>query len=120
MIQGIQMAHAPRAPHLLTGNTFEAIDRMIAEGILEPKHADELLADYTFLRRIEHFLQLYEDRQIHTLPDDPEERELLARRLGDTRVTGPDFFRKIEEVRARVRSRYELFLETGRAGSVSD
>jgi glutamate-ammonia-ligase adenylyltransferase len=48
--------------------------------VLGAAAAEQLKRDYLFLRRIEHYLQIFEDRQTHSLPAEPSELEALARR----------------------------------------
>ena len=36
---------------------------------------------YILFRRLEHFLQIFEDQQVHAMPVNPLEQQVLARRL---------------------------------------
>jgi [glutamine synthetase] adenylyltransferase / [glutamine synthetase]-adenylyl-L-tyrosine phosphorylase len=85
LVQGLQMIHAPENAMLLQGNTLLALDVLLEAGILEKNIVGQLKEDYLFLRRIEHFLQILEDRQIHVLPRDPAELDVLSKK-----VLGPD------------------------------
>jgi glutamate-ammonia-ligase adenylyltransferase len=111
LVQGLQMSHAAEHPVLLTGNTFEAIDRLRGSGILGDEEADEMAGDYEYLRRVEHFLQVYEDRQVHTLPTKAHDLYLLARRLHGADTTTDSFRTRLDAVRKRVRTRYLEFLQ---------
>ena len=82
LVQALQLVHAPA---VLAGNTLAALEGLRLAGILAPERAESLARDYLFLRRIEHYLQIFEDRQTHTLPSDPGELSALARR-----ALGPD------------------------------
>jgi glutamate-ammonia-ligase adenylyltransferase len=112
-VQGLQMIHAASHPAILTGNTFAAIELLKSAGLLDEETADSLRRDYELLRRVEHFLQVFEDRQVHSLPEDPGAREALARRLEIAGVEGDDVLQVIAETRARVRRHYEAFLSSG-------
>lgn len=79
-VQGLQLLHCSSFPELLTGNTLTGIERLRDRGLLAPEQAEGLTEDYVFLRRVEHFLQLYEDRQVHTLPTSEDARRALALR----------------------------------------
>ncbi|MBT3273924.1 MAG: hypothetical protein HN368_12275, partial [Spirochaetales bacterium] len=70
----------------------------------------DLEADYLFLRRIEHFLQLLEDRQVHMLPRKGEELTALAHRIEGESESAEKFMERIESTMARVRSIYESLL----------
>jgi [glutamine synthetase] adenylyltransferase / [glutamine synthetase]-adenylyl-L-tyrosine phosphorylase len=85
LVQGLQLIHVPENSMLLQGNTLLALDVLHEAGILEKDIAGQLKEDYLFLRRIEHFLQILEDRQIHVLPRDPAELDVLSKK-----VLGPD------------------------------
>lgn len=107
MVQGLQLLHAPDHPELLGGNTLLALDALARARVLDAGLADSLREDYVFLRRVEHYLQILEDRQIHALPQDPRELEALAKRM-----LGPDagagrFMERLRECLGRVRKAYE-------------
>ena len=70
---------------LMTGNTLLGLRHLEEAGILDTGKVTELREDYQFLRRIEHFLQVYDDQQLHAIPTEPEAQGKLARL-----VLGPD------------------------------
>ncbi|MBI3986907.1 MAG: glutamate-ammonia-ligase adenylyltransferase [Lentisphaerae bacterium] len=98
--QGLQLIHAHARPDVLTGNTLDALERLQRSGLLPDLQANELADDYGFLRRVEHFLQLFEDRQVHAVPESPDERRALARRVLGPESTAEQF---IEELTTRLR-----------------
>jgi [glutamine synthetase] adenylyltransferase / [glutamine synthetase]-adenylyl-L-tyrosine phosphorylase len=65
-----------------TGNTLEAISKLTSEKFLTEKEALILKDAYIFYRRIEHFLQLMNDTQTHTIPEEGEILEKLSSFLG--------------------------------------
>jgi glutamate-ammonia-ligase adenylyltransferase len=65
-----------------TGNTLQAIQRLAAADCLSRQEADLLTQNYSWLRRLEHLLQIMFDLQTHTLPEDDQEVSKLAIRLG--------------------------------------
>jgi glutamate-ammonia-ligase adenylyltransferase len=75
--------------------------------------AASFLREYRLLRRIEHFLQIYEDRQVHSLPVDDAHRQALARRIAGTSGDSGNVLDQLAEARGDVRRRYERFLQTG-------
>jgi len=113
-VQGLQMIHAAERPDILTGNTFEAIRRLAAARIIAERTAESLQREYRLLRRVEHFLQIYEDRQVHSLPADDEHREALARRIAGTTGDSKNVLEDLARTRVNVRGRYDRFLRTGR------
>ena len=81
-IQFLQMLSGGDTPEVRTGNTLEAIRRLAGAGGLTDKERELLERTYTFLRTVEHRLQILFDTQTHSLPDDPAAREALAVRMG--------------------------------------
>lgn len=80
--QTLQILHAGRHPELRERNTFRLLDRLLAAGLIDDNLHASQLADYALLRRIEHRLQMVEDRQTHQLPPEAEGRAAVARGLG--------------------------------------
>ncbi len=107
LAQAIQLAEGAREPGIVTGNTEEALRRLAERGILAPETAEALAEDYRSLRRIEHFLQLYEDRQTHVIPEGKREVEILARRIDGRLADAEGFLERLRAILSRVRSTYE-------------
>ncbi len=80
--QTLQILHAGRNPELRERNTFRLLDRLLAAGLIDDNLHASQLADYSLLRRIEHRLQMVEDRQTHQLPPEAAARAVVARGLG--------------------------------------
>jgi|GEM_PF-92495 len=79
--QCLQLIHGRDNPHVRSFNTMDGLVRLADFGFL---HADEyrhLSNGYSFLRTVEHSLQLMHHKQTHTLPARPRELAYLARRL---------------------------------------
>ena len=77
-----QLIWGGRRRDLRVGTTCEALARLAAAGrIGEPDRA-ALVADYRFLRTVEHRLQMVDDQQTHRLPRDAEGLAKLAIFLG--------------------------------------
>jgi glutamate-ammonia-ligase adenylyltransferase len=107
LVQALQLIHAPA---VLDGNTLAALEGLRAAGLLEPAEAEALKRDYLFLRRIEHYLQIFEDRQTHTLPSAPAELAALARRTLGTEATAEGFAGELEACLQRVRRSWRAHL----------
>ncbi len=80
--QYLQLVYGARQPELRTGHTLEALRRLHAYGLLPLEDQRILMEGYTFLRAVEHYLQLMHYRQTQTLPTDAGAQHNLARRLG--------------------------------------
>jgi glutamate-ammonia-ligase adenylyltransferase len=114
LVQGLQLINAPDNPELLEGNTLLAIDKLSGAGILNEEAAGQLSRDYIFLRRIEHCLQILEDRQVHALPNNSSEMAHLAKRILGPEGRTDVFLEQLNASRERVRDAFERYLGAGR------
>ncbi|MFQ5894173.1 MAG: putative nucleotidyltransferase substrate binding domain-containing protein, partial [Nitrospinota bacterium] len=80
--QILQLAYGPERPEVRTPNTFEAIGRLAAAGLLEPTEGEALAEAYEFLRRVENQLRVERDRPVEILPTGEEKLAALSRRMG--------------------------------------
>jgi len=110
MAQALQLVHISELPELFTGNTTEALERLGAANIISSSDATSLIEDYLFLRRVEHLLQIMEDRQIHTLPKSHEEMEALAKRLFGPEGTRRRLSEQLEERTRRIKAKFEKYV----------
>ncbi|MBN2291619.1 MAG: bifunctional [glutamate--ammonia ligase]-adenylyl-L-tyrosine phosphorylase/[glutamate--ammonia-ligase] adenylyltransferase [Pirellulales bacterium] len=82
VIQFLQLLNGADLPAVQTGNTIEAIAQLENVGCLSNLERTLLEDNYSFLREIEHRLQIMFDLQTHLLPESPEEVRKLALRMG--------------------------------------
>jgi glutamate-ammonia-ligase adenylyltransferase len=82
VIQFLQLLNGGDLPELRTGNTLEAIVQLEAVGCLSNLERTILEENYTFLRKVEHRLQIMFDLQTHLLPQSQDELRKLALRMG--------------------------------------
>ncbi len=88
LVQCLQRLHGGREPWVRHGGTLLALSRLHDKGLLSPAEYSKLAAAYQFLRRLEHRLQLIDDRQTHSLPRGEGELDVLSRRLPEVRSDG--------------------------------
>ncbi len=81
-VQLLQLVHARRDTSLRSGNTIEALSALAHGAYVGDDDAADLVGAYRLLRKIEHRLQLAQERQTHTVPEDEASRRTLARSLG--------------------------------------
>ncbi|MEO8594374.1 MAG: glutamine-synthetase adenylyltransferase [Candidatus Solibacter sp.] len=81
LVQCLQRLHGGREQWVRHGGTVFALFRLRDKGFLSDGEYARLSAAYTFLRNLEHRLQMEEDRQTHTLPKDAVRLTLLARKM---------------------------------------
>ena len=81
-VQTIQVLGGQRIPALLDRSTLGALTRFVPLKLISGKERDALTAAYVFLRDLEHKLQMVHDLQTHALPDEEDELERCAIRIG--------------------------------------
>lgn len=82
VIQFLQLLNGGDLPQIRTQNTLEGIRTLEEVGCLTLQERTILKDNYSFLRKLEHRLQIMFDLQTHSLPADPHERTKLALRMG--------------------------------------
>ena len=82
VVQAFQLLYGGRDPWIREANTLRALHRLSERRYVSYDDHAVLAKAYTFLRAVEHRLQILHQLQTHTLPEDREELERLARRLG--------------------------------------
>ena len=80
--QALQLAHGGRDDWLRVAHTLVSLGRLADRAFISEQERTELSDAYYFLRALEHRLQMEHGLQTHTVPDAPESRTLIARRLG--------------------------------------
>ena len=81
-IQLLQIVNAYHHPVLKETNTMNVLSGLIKTGFLGEDEGMEIEQAYLFLRRLENRLQMFDEKQTHELPDEPELRLKIARSLG--------------------------------------
>ncbi|MDI3466686.1 MAG: glutamine synthetase adenylyl-L-tyrosine phosphorylase/ Glutamate-ammonia-ligase adenylyltransferase [Nitrospira sp.] len=81
-IQTVQVLAGRKVPALLDRSTLGSLNRLAQKKLLSIKERDAFTAAYLFLRDVEHKLQMVHDLQTHALPENSEELERCAVRMG--------------------------------------
>ncbi len=110
-VQLLQLVHGQADPALRLKATLPALGELGRAGYIGADDAEGLSDAYRFLRRAEHAVQLADGRQVHGLPDEPDELDRVARVLGftggkDSRP-GEALDAERKTVRSRVRAIHE-------------
>ena len=82
--QALQLIWAGRDPGLRVPTTMGALTALVQAGRLERAALGELSDAYEYLRRLEHRLQMVEDRQTHRMPEDEAGIARIASFMGET------------------------------------
>ena len=111
LVQALQLLYSGDDPWLRERNSLRAIFRLTERGYL-PQSLGRFLGEaLRFLRTVEHRLQIVDEFQIHTLPDEPGALARLARRLGSTRAPAAARRSFEAEYRRMTRGVHEAFTE---------
>ncbi len=81
-IQALQLVNAGSRPQLQQRNSLKTIELLAREGLIDAAEARTLSAAYRFLRTVEHRIQMVQEQQTHSLPQDHRSLGILARRCG--------------------------------------
>jgi len=113
-----QLIWGGRIPELRTNVTVEALAILAETRKIGIDAARELTEAYRFLRRVEHRLQMTDDEQTHTLPENPEKLHALVVFLGysDDTAFHQDLLARLQ----RVEAFYAELFEDAPALSVAD
>ncbi|HET7481945.1 MAG TPA: bifunctional [glutamine synthetase] adenylyltransferase/[glutamine synthetase]-adenylyl-L-tyrosine phosphorylase [Actinomycetota bacterium] len=123
-VQLLQLVHGGGDPAVRSGNTLEALGALTEGGYVADDDAAGLATAYTWLRTVEHRLQLWQERQVHHLPTDHESRSRVARVMGFRDSPAATALERFEDrhraVLADVRSRFERLFYRPMIESLSD
>lgn len=108
-VQTQQLVAGGRNPTLRSRATVETLRDLAEAGWIDAKARDELTEAYWFLRGLEHRIQMVEDAQTHTLPDDVEGVERFARFAGYE--TRDDFAKSLTRRLKTVQRHYSRLFE---------
>lgn len=93
-VQLHQLIHGGRDERLRLRPTLEALAALVDTGKVTPKEAETLEAALRFQRAIEHRLQMVDDDQTHSIPEDEDAVKNIARFCG---------YRSVRELGAAIR-----------------
>lgn len=81
-VQAVQVIAGRKMAGLVDRNTLRSLNRFVRYKLMSKVERDALAAAYLFLRDVEHKLQMVHDLQTHALPENGEELERCAIRVG--------------------------------------
>ncbi len=103
-VQVLQTLNGRKFPELREPNTMLAIERLAEKKLLNDNERKTLTENYIFYREIEHYLQLVNDTQTHTIPEKGETLLKLVKFLGFKNEKA--FFSDLEKRRKKVSKIY--------------
>ncbi len=109
--QALQLVRGGRDASLTARPTREVLVRLAERGLISAEDARTLDECYVFLRQLEHRLQYLDDRQTHTLPQEPGDRARIAAMSGF--ASWDALAAQLAQVRDAVSERFEsVFTES--------
>jgi [glutamine synthetase] adenylyltransferase / [glutamine synthetase]-adenylyl-L-tyrosine phosphorylase len=111
IVQTLQLIRGGRIPAMQQPSLLTALQVLTDEGILTPSQADELRADYLWLRSVEQALQGIDDQQTQTLPQDELARGQLLASLALEHW--PDLQQRVDAAMTRVHQKFKLVIDNG-------
>lgn len=99
-VQALQLLNGGRINEIKTPNTIDAVKKLQRHKLLSDKETDVFIKAYDLYRKTEHFLQLMNDTQTHSIPGQGETLEKLSSFLGYK--TSSDFQNQVNKYRNEV------------------
>ncbi|HTV41122.1 MAG TPA: bifunctional [glutamate--ammonia ligase]-adenylyl-L-tyrosine phosphorylase/[glutamate--ammonia-ligase] adenylyltransferase [Candidatus Sulfotelmatobacter sp.] len=111
IVQSLQVLHAGRSPFLQNSQTLPCLEKLAQYGLLSPGETSQLDAAYRFLRDVEHRLQMENNLQTHTIPDNIAFQQRLARLMNFKYL--PKFQAALRSHTGNVRRIYDGLFQAG-------
>jgi len=104
----LQLLNGGKIESIRNGNTLHAIEELDKSKLLNKTEAKTFSDAYIFYRKIEHYLQLMNNRQTHVIPKEGELLEKMSSFLGYK--SSKDFKHHVNNDRNKVRKIYQSIL----------
>ncbi|MCY4726489.1 bifunctional [glutamine synthetase] adenylyltransferase/[glutamine synthetase]-adenylyl-L-tyrosine phosphorylase [Nocardioides sp. STR2] len=118
-VQLLQLVHGRPDPSLREGATLSALTRLTEGGYVGREDGEKLHEAYTFLRTLEHRIQLHQLRRTHVLPDDEASLRRLGRSIGIYSEPAAQLERQWRHHRREVRRLHEKLFYRPLLGAVA-
>ncbi len=80
--QAFQLIRGGHEPELQQREILKVLSVLERSGLMTVQDVKKLQSGYHFLRRVENHIQQYQDKQVHDLPVDAQQQEILAYSMG--------------------------------------
>ena len=116
LVQCLQRLYGGQDRFLRSGGTMYALHRLKEKGYLAPGDYGKLFNAYRFLRKVEHRLQMADNRQTHELPRSEEAVRRVAMQMGvrGNSAAGAALREQIQDHRKSVREIYHRVIGSQR------
>ncbi|HEX7893769.1 MAG TPA: hypothetical protein VF447_06215, partial [Terriglobales bacterium] len=109
LVQCLQRTYGGTEPWLRSGGTLFSLHKLHDKQHIDGHDFHELTSAYSFLRHLEHRLQLRRGQQVHRLPDSGDEMEVLRRSMEDLVQENEPLDDLVETVRSRMAAVSEIY-----------
>ncbi len=109
-VQTFQLLYGGENSRLRSHKTLIAIQSLMEMKMIPEEDLITIRENYLYLRRLEHYLQMKEDLQTHTLPSSEEDLNVLAKEMGFSGSL--DFLADLRLRRMQVKNMYNSLLGT--------
>ncbi|MBI5661192.1 MAG: hypothetical protein HZC46_03495 [Ignavibacterium album] len=109
-VQALQIINGKKYPQVRSASTLDAIIALNKHKIITDKETLFLINTYKLYRRIEHYLQLMNDRQTHTIPESGELPEKIAYYFGNK--NSEEFKSELNKIRKEVAKFYKSVIQS--------
>ena len=109
ILQALQLINGGKVTGIRTGHTLTGLKRLFENDLLSKDEYGILTESYVFYRKIEHILQISEDRQVHSLSGETKEVSKIAFLLNFKSPN--DFVKQLEDSLGKVREIYRSIFE---------
>ncbi|KXI28374.1 bifunctional [glutamate--ammonia ligase]-adenylyl-L-tyrosine phosphorylase/[glutamate--ammonia-ligase] adenylyltransferase [Paraglaciecola hydrolytica] len=108
IVQSLQLIRGGREPSLQVHSLLQAVAQLTELQVIPEKEAKQLLSSYLWLRKVEHCLQQFNDKQTQLLPDNEQDQSRLIAVLGYT--TYADFLTSLQGYTDYIHSQFLLLI----------
>ena len=115
LVQCMQRLYGGGDPFVRSGGTLFALHRLREKNYVTLPDYSRLTTAYSYLRNLEHRLQMEDNRQTHELPEDEAGLRLLERKVNGVSYTGAapgDLRRQVKLYAARVAEIYDRVIRS--------
>jgi glutamate-ammonia-ligase adenylyltransferase len=106
--QLFQLIRGGVEPALQARPILQILDTLVEKKLIDENVCDALKAAYHFLRLVENRIQEYQDRQTHNIPEDPDQRKILALSMGYENEQ--DFYDELSRIQGIVHKHFSRLL----------
>lgn len=110
-VQLLQLVHGAADDNVRAPATLDALSALAGGGYVAEDDGAALAVAYSWLRTVEHRVQLWQERQIHRLPREPDGRARIARVMGFRDTPAASALERFEDahhsILVDVRGRFE-------------